>query len=333
MMIWPKRVLLGLAGLVALIVAGGTIYEQIARHEARTRHEPPGRLIDIGGRMMHLDCRGHGAPLVVLEAGLDTNGSISWSAVHDRLAANVRTCAYDRAGIMWSKSKSTPQDGEAVAMDLHRLLAAAGETGPFVMVGHSLGGPYVMNFARLYGDDVAGIVFVDASHPDQAKRFKSAGMPAAAPSRTQSLLAALGWSGLVRWMVPPDDFPGIPADASDAAAAYIPTSFGSAWKEVEALDRTLDQAGKLRDLGDRPLVVLTGAKPLPMTVMAQAGFSPAQAATQAAVWKRLHDEEAAWSRRSRHEIVTDAGHYIQFERPDVVIHAILDVVAQVRDKH
>jgi pimeloyl-ACP methyl ester carboxylesterase len=169
MMRWVKRIALIIGGLIAAAVLVGVGYEQIMRWRAAREFPVQGRLIDIGGRHMQIDCRGSGTPTVVFEAGLDTMGSLSWSAVHDAIAATTRACAYSRAGVMWSESRAGKFEPDNVARDLHTLLLAAGERGPFVMVGHSLGGPYIMNFTRLYPQDVAGLVFVDASHPDQAK--------------------------------------------------------------------------------------------------------------------------------------------------------------------
>src|ERR1043165_6024243 len=94
---WIGRILLGLFGLVVLAIIVGAITEQVIRARARHDFPPPGRLVDVGGgRKMHIDCRGHGFPTVVLEAGLDTAGSLSWSAVQDKIATTTRVCAYDR---------------------------------------------------------------------------------------------------------------------------------------------------------------------------------------------------------------------------------------------
>ncbi len=71
---------------------------------------------------MHIDCRGTGSPTVILESGLGTGGTLDWTLVHDEIAGFTRTCAYDRAGIMWSDPKDTPQDAAAVTEDLHALL-------------------------------------------------------------------------------------------------------------------------------------------------------------------------------------------------------------------
>ncbi len=337
---WTKRIGLGLVGLIVLLLVVGSIWEQIERHSAHEHFKPTGKLVDIGGgRHMHIDCRGQGAPTVVFESGLDTNGSLAWSAVHDQVAAFTRACAYDRAGIMWSDPKKTAYDGEGVAHDLHALLTAAGEKGPYVLVGHSLGGPYIMTYTRFYPNEVAGAVFVDTSHPDQVKRMAAAGLPGGdgklpLPFR---LLAKMGRSGLPRALtyalssVLSDYFgPKMPPAAQAASDAYIGQSFGPAMKEGENLNQTLAEGGKLRTFGDRPLVVLTATKALSAKELKLAGMTPAQYAKLQAIWKVLQTDEASWSTRSRRQEVPDSTHYIQFGRPDIVIAAVKEVVGDVR---
>lgn len=127
-------------------------------------YDARGQLVDIGGRSLYLDCRGEGRPTVVLESGMgDTTAG--WTPVHDAIAATTRTCAYDRAG----RGRSDPRERHTLrdaATDLRTLLSAAGEPGPFILVGHSLGGSYARVFADAYRDDVVGLVSVDAFDPD-----------------------------------------------------------------------------------------------------------------------------------------------------------------------
>ena len=118
----------------------------------------------MGDHDLHLDCRGQGQPTVVLVSGLG-EFSASWARIVDGVAPTTRVCAYDRAGQGWSDDVDHPQDGMAAAEDLHALLAAAGETGPFVLVGHSIGGPYAMTYADQYADEVAGMVLLDSTSP------------------------------------------------------------------------------------------------------------------------------------------------------------------------
>ncbi len=331
MWLWVRRIAIGLFVLLLLLVLVGAVYEFFARRSAASQFPAPGVLVDIGGRSIHLDCRGDGAPTVVLESGLDMNGSLAWHKVHDTLAKTTRTCAYDRAGIMWSDPSPDVRDGDHVARDLHAALTAAGIDGPLVLVGHSLGGPYIMNYTRQFGASVGGLVFVDASHPDQLEALAKPGekklkieMPLAV-----GVMSTLGWTGLPRVLSgvlsPDEDSPIAPL-----REAYTPSSLPAMLDELESLETTLDQGGALRTLGDRPIVVLTGSKPYPKEILAAQEMTEAEGRAQMAKWIDLHRDEARWSTRSTHEILPDAGHYVQIDRPDAVIHAVNAVVDQVR---
>lgn len=331
MMRWVKRIALIVGGLIVAAVLVGVSYEQIMRWRAAREYPAQGRLIDIGGRRMQIDCRGSGTPIVIFEAGLDTMGSLSWSAVHDAVAATTRACAYSRAGVMWSEPRAGKFETDNVARDLHALLLAAGERAPFVMVGHSLGGPYIMNFTRLYPQEVAGLVFVDASYPDQVGRMtQAAGKKMEAGLGVFKVANALSWTGIPRLVAAHTDSPTIPAQTKLAEDAYISRSLGAALQELESLDAILSAAGQLRQLGDRPIVVLTATKPYPAAILKAMQMTTEQGRRIQTAWKEMHDEEASWSHHSRHELVPDAMHYIQFDRPDVVIAAVREVVNDVR---
>lgn len=318
--------------LLLLVTIVGVVYEMTSRSHAARDFPPQGKLVDIGGRRIQLDCRGTGSPTVIFESGLDINGSLSWSAVHDEIAKTTRACAYSRAGIMWSDPKDGPQNAKAIAEDLHATLVRAGEKPPFVLVGHSLGGPYIMTYTKYFGADVAGLVFVDASHPDQVQRFKA--VTSYTPSNMIMLIragAAFAWSGAVR-MVPlaTQGVPHQPPSAVQAMAAYAPTSLGSLLKEFESMDQSFAEAGTFRQLGNRPLYVLTSAAPLPLETLAVLKLTPEQGRQYKEIWKEMHDEEASWSSNSQHQLVADAGHYIQFDQPGIVIDAVRSVVENVR---
>jgi pimeloyl-ACP methyl ester carboxylesterase len=188
-----------------------------------------------------------------------------------------------------------------------------------------------MTFTRLYPQDVAGLVFVDASHPDQIERINQA-VGKKLPSGATMLKAAsaLNWTGLPRLMSSYSENGTFPAKAKQANDAYISHSIGAALEEAESLDATLAAAGQLRQLGDRPIVVLTATKPLPAEVLKSVEMTPEQGKRMQAAWKQLHDDEASWSHHSRHELVPEATHYIQFDKPDVVIAAVKEVVGDVR---
>lgn len=329
-----KRIGLSLLSFAAIVMSTGAGYEAVQRDRAARTHPVRGRLVDIGGRRLQLDCRGAGSPTVVLESGLDNLGSLSWAAVHDSIARTTRACAYSRAGILWSDAAPGPFEAARVPRDLHAALVAAGERAPFVLVGHSLGGPYVTLFTRAYPTEVAGLVFVDASHPEQfARYFDVTGRSMKPPTGLVAVGSALAWTGIVR-LAPAGDAPeGWPADAVAVSTAYLPTSLGELHAETAAIDATLAAEAHARELGDRPLVVLTGAAEMSPARLALEGVTRAEGARMQAVWKALQEDEATWSSRSRHEMVRDASHYIQFDRPNVVIGAVREVVSCVRAGH
>lgn len=139
----------------------------------------PGRLLPVAGSRMHIYCTGAeagaGAATVVLQAGLGGN-VLDWVYVQPVLALHHRVCSFDRFGAGWSERTDRPRSADAMAEELHLLLAAAGETGPFMMVGHSLGGLLSLHHAQRYPGEVAALVLLDTMHPDQFTRFPEAGV-------------------------------------------------------------------------------------------------------------------------------------------------------------
>jgi pimeloyl-ACP methyl ester carboxylesterase len=142
-----------------------------------------GHRIDIGDRALYLDCQGTGGPTVVLEGGISSD----WAAVQPAVAESGRVCSYDRPDSPGSRSDPTPsRTAQEVVDDLRAALTAAGETGPYVMVGHSMGGLYVQLFAYLHPGEVAGLVLVDPTPEDFSARLgemvAALGTPVPAPS-------------------------------------------------------------------------------------------------------------------------------------------------------
>jgi pimeloyl-ACP methyl ester carboxylesterase len=149
-----------------LRVAAAIVFLLPAVLQAQTPSQtylPPGRLIDIGGRMLHLNCTGQGSPTVVLVAGGGAF-SIDWALVQPKIAANVRVCSYDRAGLGWSDPGPLDETVEQTVADLHAGLKAAGEKPPHVIVGASIGGIFIRAYQRAFPKEVAGLVFANSSN-------------------------------------------------------------------------------------------------------------------------------------------------------------------------
>ena len=302
---------------VALVIAGvGGSYETIQERVDRSTTAMPGHLVDVGGRRLYVHCTGSGSPTVVLVSGL-AETSVYWGGwIAPAVAQNTTVCAYDRAGQGWSDPPASPQDGLAVATDLHALLDHAQIPGPYVLVGHSTGGVYVRVFAARYPDQVAGIVFLD-SQPNEALT----GLPDF-PSQYSTLrrasalfpsLARLGVFWLVNQFAP-DTLP-VPARVEERAVVSTASLNRIQRDEFTELPMTLKEAAALTTLGDRPLIVVTAAKG------AQAGWLP------------LQDKMAGLSSNSAHRVLPEIDHPgLIHDRAGAAqaSQAILDVVASVR---
>jgi len=191
---------------IILALAYGTL---VSAGRAPRVQSPPGAvsdaLVDIGGRRLHVSCTGTGSPTVILEAGLG-DSSETWKAVQPAVAGFTRVCAYDRAGKGTSDPDRRPEfrTSRVIVDDLSLLLRAAAITGPYVLVGHSLGGAHIRLYASRFPKDIVGMVLVDASHEDQYTRITSTGVspPLPAPgenSERADMVASLDEVGKERW--------------------------------------------------------------------------------------------------------------------------------------
>ena len=311
----------GVAILILSVGALGLIASFVARRVAVYRAErdfpPPGRLEEIDGALSHIHCTGIGSPTIVLESGLDDQGSYSWNGIYEELSRISRVCAYDRGGILWSEPRDDPRDADRIVTELHALLGAATEEPPYVMVGHSLGGLLVRVYDDRYPGEVQGFVLVDSSHPEQEARF---------PAEVRERIARMGsnprW--LFRLLAPFRTF--IDGRATPRTAYWFRSFPEGLLGEAAAADAIFAQARRTGSLGDRPLVVLSaGVKPeLP-------GISDEVNVEMNAILRELQEELAALSTSSDHRIIEDAEHYIHRDRPDAVVAAVRDVVTAVRE--
>jgi pimeloyl-ACP methyl ester carboxylesterase len=244
--------------LVLLAVASaGAGVRNLTTDSFASTYPAPGVIRSVGDHDLHIDCRGQGQPTVVLVNGMG-EFSASWARIRDGVAPTTRVCAYDRAGQGWSDDLPNPQDGIAAAADLHALLAAEGETGPFVLAGHSIGGPYAMTYAEQYPEEVAGMVLLDSTTPRQFDAIPAYPMQYAMMRRAYGVLPSLARMGLGAALagshLPADD--AAPVDAMSAT----PRAGRNARDELSMLPVVFEQARALTTLGDRPLVVLTSAE-------------------------------------------------------------------------
>ena len=319
-----KRLLIGILRwsgrifLVALILFLGLIIyllvrESMARSKYRSEYPPPGQMVNLETHRIHLYCVGSGKPTVVFEADLDQYGSLSWVPVQETIGEITRACSYDRAGILWSEPGPRPRDGETIARELGAVLDAAGEEGPYVLVGHAFGGAYIRIFAGKNPDDVCGMVLLESSHPEMLTRFEEVGVVPEIPDKNIRplilLLSHLGSPGRYKGNVY-----NLPPEIYDPVQAFLPESSMTWFDEKVEGPNTLAQAGQYEYLGDFPLIVIATSRP--------PSIDRGQILDD--LWLELQQELLLLSENSEIRIY-EGGHYPQLQSPDLIVEAIRDV--------
>jgi pimeloyl-ACP methyl ester carboxylesterase len=316
---WLGRALRVLMTLIITVLFVGAFYQNISETRERRFHPMPGERVDIGGYKLHIYCLGQGSPTVILDAGLG-DSFISWYKVQPEIAKFVRVCSYDRAGIGYSDSSSRPRNSKAFAEELHALLQSAKVPSPYILVGHSMGGFDVRLYASLYRGEVAGMVLVDSSHPEQQKRLPPALNDLDATwVREQEVFEFTMPFGIPRLL-------GFCAD--DPAVRAVECNFHSVREgvaELKAISESAAQTAAAGALGDLPLVVLSHDPNTPQPDLPEDLVKPANDA-----WQQMQDELAHLSTRGRQVTAKSSGHYIQLDRPDLVVEAIRTVMEQAQ---
>ena len=273
------------------VTAVGGILESVALTRDQGRDSMPGALYDVGGHRLHLDCTGAGSPTVVLENGLGETSPL-WSGITAQVARTTRVCAYDRAGQGWSDDAAGPQDALAVVADLHTLLARAGERGPYVLVGHSSGGAYAMTYAALHPTQVAGMVLLDSSSPQQFTALPDFPRTYSLMRRLLPVLPSLARLGALQ-LTPPSASSALTPSAAAQVQRFATSPRGASGMRDEhsRLRDTFAQAQALTTFDPKPIAVVTSS----------------QNAKGTTGWAAAQDQLAALSTNSTHSTV-DTSH-------------------------
>lgn len=257
----PQRVRRLLAPVTAALVLAslGASYQNVASLRDASAYPAPGQLYEVDGHMLHLECRGEGEPTTLLFNGLG-GMSASWARISEHIAPLGQVCAYDRAGQGWSEAADTPQDAQAASADLRAVLAQAGVEGPYVLAGHSTGGPFAMTYAATYPAEVAGMVLIDSASPHQ---FSLPAYPGQyAMMRRGLAIAPTLWRlglGYLGSATVPSQLPS-PAAAQVEALSANPRYARNQRDEISVLPEVFEQAQSLTGLGSIPLAVLTASE-------------------------------------------------------------------------
>jgi pimeloyl-ACP methyl ester carboxylesterase len=336
-----RWIFLALFVLVVVAAIVGASYEAIGNSADARRFPQQGQSFSLGTEFanlkLNLDCQGQGSPTVILDSGLGVPG-VGWRPVQMEAAKFTRVCWYDRAGYGWSDASAAPRTSLQIVKELHALLTAANEKGPFVLVGHSFGGYNVRVYNGQYPTEVVGMVLVDASHEDQRSRMPPGLQATMAKAEEQlkrqemlaPLLIRFGIARFTQRSQPPPQ--GVSKEfAQEMQYLQMQTKFIEASGSELSLfsPQSADQVRAAGNLEDKPLVVLTAGKNVSPSDLPP-GTSMKDFDDFHQIWvNELQVKEANLSTRGKRIIVADSDHMIPFERPDAIVDAIRDVCADV----
>ena len=292
---------------------------------ASLEYEAPGRMVDIGGRRLHLLCIGTGQPTVIFEAA-SFQTALSSSQARERIASRTTVCSYDRSGMGFSD----PAPGDVSSGDLARDLAVLQDRArlawPFVVVASSIGGLAAEMFARQFPERVAGLVFLDAANSttlNQRREWSTWVKPAACTS------SALSRIGLIR-LLDPFAFGEATEDARRAAAlTYNSKPWGQMCAMASALPRSIDEftaAPPLR--GDIPMRVLSASSAEELMPPAILRFVDTDALRTVSV--DSHQRFAKQSSRGTWAEVPDSTHLIASSQPDAVAEVVFELLEEIK---
>jgi pimeloyl-ACP methyl ester carboxylesterase len=313
------------AASIAAIGLASRLYQSEAEALDARRYPPPGRMVDIGGRRLHIWVAGTGSPTVVVVPCLGGTGA-AWIPVMERLSASTMICLVDRAGIGWSEAApwASARTGTAMAEELHQLLTLADIPPPYILVGHSTGGLISRVFAARRSADVAGMVLVDATPPDPENRvfrepawktdlavLKERLVPAGLYRAAHTLGLVKGSRAYSQRF--------LPADQVDAATAcnLARRRHGGAQEMLQLSALRAQVTAEAHHLGSLPLAVLTAG---------QGSWDEAEYST----WLELQREYLDLSTDSTHTYAEHTGHHIHNDDPELTANAIAELIERVR---
>ncbi len=312
-----------------------------ARAQDLKVYPPPGNLYDAGGHFLHLNIAGKGMPAVIFENG-SGDFSFIWDLVQPVIAKTTATVSYDRAGYAWSEEGPFPRTGEQIAYELHTALYNAGIKGPYILVGQSFGGFLVRIFARMYRNEVAGMVLVDALNENEKiiinnqevrirEMSKGRKMPEiqimVKEKMDTSLLKENNPLATNTSIEPPLDRLSKEDQEMQVWAQTRYSYFKAAssemdWSPESVADMYSNKGKPVYTLGDIPLIVISKGK----------GYYSGMADSVELEKQRLtlQEELSHLSTNGKHIVDLNSGHNIHLEDPDLVIRSIQQVIEASR---
>jgi pimeloyl-ACP methyl ester carboxylesterase len=309
-----RKKLLKFLIIFLVLLSVGTLWQHIMIPYEEKELKYPGQLVKINNHNIHIYGEGKGEVTVVFTVGSGTPCAYTdYYYMQKELSKSARTVTYDRAGYGWSEPTSIPRTVDEQVDDLHKLLDKSGEKSPYILVGHSLSSLEIMRFAQLYPKEVKGIVLIDGGNPIYYGDFN-----VHTTLLFSSFLEVSRQCGLVRTL----GSLGILTPMSGESKRYkmLPGELGEIDKKMfyRNLGNKTNRS-EIRNINKNANKVIDGGKlgSIPLVILSSKSDSK---------WNTTQKELKDWSTDSSQETISGAGHYIHWDRPNIVIEKIQQLV-------
>ena len=313
-----ERVVLWPVLLLAISLTAYTTYNTLRIWSFRPRDPMSGSIFVVDGYPMHIDCTGTGSPTIILESGWGSGWEI-WSKVQPALSQATRVCSYDRSGYGYSGARPSLRDADHIVFELHSLLSQADVKGPILLMGHSLGGMFIRDYAARYSNEVAGLIFVDAVTPQWGlgkvesppRLIEQIGMQMACATNSPALVGDCSWPrpglNMPRWQL------AVGGLCHPQICALKPESDSFEQSGYETVGRGF--------YGNLPILVFSRDT--------SHGWEPQAWRSR---WSQMQQELTQLSTQSRMVVANNSSHMIQLDHSELINEEVLLFIAQVRGK-
>lgn len=310
-----------LVGFFITLPLIGILYQIISTKLDQKKYLPPGFIVDIGGYCIHLNCEGLESPTVLLDAGMRSN-SLEWSLVQPKIAEFARVCSFDRAGTGWSERSPLERTSFNIVTELYSALQKANIMGPYIVVGHSFGGLNMHLFAKMYPEEVVGVILVDSASENYDKLLK--------PNFNLTWMKLSTLFGLSRLL---SYFPNarkslksFPKLIQDEYLSFDVTtqSMNTAIEEFLLFDQSAQQLRQIgSQLEDIPLTIITARV---REFWEGVGFTHEESSKMFNEFETLQTELLSRSNHSKQIFANNSDHMIPRTEPQIIVDAVYEQV-------
>ncbi|WET02764.1 alpha/beta hydrolase [Flavobacterium sp. YJ01] len=305
-------------GSLAILIVIGFLFERISRFYYDSKRPDKSEFVEIDGRKIHFKKQGKGSCTVVFESGLGGD-YLHWQDIQKKLSHNYTTISYDKAGILWSgPAKKT--NLRRYADDLKQLLEKTNCPKPYILVGHSFGGITPRLFLKENAKDMAGIVFVDVSHPKQLEKSSEALKKSVQPP-PKIFLSFLNEIGAIRILYSTTAFTAaVPKEHwfNRNVKHYFYRILDGMIEELENDEKLMLEASQIDDFGSIPLTIITAKYPNGVEGAKDKNLEN----EYLSIHNNLQKDLLHLSVKSTQVFAQKSGHYITLQEPDLICNEI-----------